>query len=129
MKMFLTVCTCLMITSNAAFAALSKDEVKRLEEAAPRCHLFRGQIRILPHHLGAPPRELRIHYGLQRVLRQEGEHGAHYHQKEQRHTELSVGPSRKDLGRCVEDVHEVFPQARSCRTGLYVSRCASVTAH
>jgi hypothetical protein len=32
MKKFLTVCACLVLT-NAAFAALSKDEVKRLEEA------------------------------------------------------------------------------------------------
>jgi len=34
MKTFLTVCVCLVITSNAAFAALSKDEVTRLQEAA-----------------------------------------------------------------------------------------------
>ena len=34
MKTFLTVCACLVMTSNAAFAALSKDEVTRLEEAA-----------------------------------------------------------------------------------------------
>jgi lipid-binding SYLF domain-containing protein len=34
MKTFLTVCVGLVLTSNAAFAALSKDEVTRLEEAA-----------------------------------------------------------------------------------------------
>jgi len=34
MKKLLSVCACLVMTSNAAFAALSKDEVTRLEEAA-----------------------------------------------------------------------------------------------
>src|SRR3982074_2772736 len=34
MKKFLTVWICLVLSSNAAFAALSKDEVSRLEEAA-----------------------------------------------------------------------------------------------
>jgi len=34
MKKFLTVCISLVLSSNAAFAALSKDEVTRLEDAA-----------------------------------------------------------------------------------------------
>jgi len=34
MKTFLSVCVCLVVTSQAAFAALSKDEVTRLKEAA-----------------------------------------------------------------------------------------------
>jgi len=34
MKTFLNVCACLVLTGNAAFAALSKDEVTRLKEAA-----------------------------------------------------------------------------------------------
>jgi len=34
MKRFLPICACLVMTSNAAFAALSKDEVTRLQEAA-----------------------------------------------------------------------------------------------
>jgi len=34
MKRFLPICVCLVMTSHAVFAALSKDEVTRLEEAA-----------------------------------------------------------------------------------------------
>jgi len=34
MKRFLPICVCLVMASNAAFAALSKDEVTRLKEAA-----------------------------------------------------------------------------------------------